>query len=202
MAISKNKDATGKKRVPYRFGEKLRTVRERKGYTLKVVAQRAGVSESLVSQIERNRVSPAIDTLLLLADVLDINLEFLFEEYRRERPVQVIKSDERRTLAEDDVNYEELARPEESDGQHAFESYVIKIPVGSHTHRGSYGHLGRELGVIIHGKGQLRYENLVYDLDEGDSVSFSASAPHTLVNIGDTQLEAIWVVTPPQRFIQ
>ena len=40
----------------------------------------AGVSESLVSQIERNRVSPAIDTLLALADALDIDLEYLFEE--------------------------------------------------------------------------------------------------------------------------
>ena len=43
--------STQSKQVPYRFGEKLRTVREKKGYTLKVVAQQAGVSESLVSQI-------------------------------------------------------------------------------------------------------------------------------------------------------
>ena len=64
------------KRVPYHFGEKLRMVREHKGMTLKVVAEKAGVSESLVSQIERNKVSPAIDTLLALADALDINLEF------------------------------------------------------------------------------------------------------------------------------
>ena len=41
------------KKIPYHFGEKLRSVREHKGYTLKVVAQKAGVSESLVSQIER-----------------------------------------------------------------------------------------------------------------------------------------------------
>lgn len=31
-------DSSQEKRVPYHFGEKLRTVRERKGYTLKVVA--------------------------------------------------------------------------------------------------------------------------------------------------------------------
>ena len=37
------------KKRPYHFGEKLRQVREHKGYTLKVVAQQAGVSESLVS---------------------------------------------------------------------------------------------------------------------------------------------------------
>lgn len=52
------------KKTPVRFGEKLRKVRENKGYTLKMIAKAAGVSESLVSQIERNHVSPAIDTLL------------------------------------------------------------------------------------------------------------------------------------------
>lgn len=190
------------KKVPYHFGEKIRTVRERKGYTLKTVAQRAGVSESLVSQIERNRVSPAIDTLLALADVLDINLEFLFEEYRRKRPVQITRSDERKKVSEDDVVYEELAKPVESDGQYAMESFMVEIPVGSHTHRGSYGHLGREIGFIIQGKAQLHYENLVYNLNEGDSVSFSASSPHTLANIGDIPLKAFWTVSPPQRFVK
>ncbi len=190
------------KRVPYHFGEKLRKVREHKGYTLKVVAQRAGVSESLVSQIERNHVSPAIDTLLSLADVLDINLEFLFEEYRKDRPVQIIRSYERATLEEDDIKYEELAKPDESDKPNSFESYVIKIPAGSHTHRGSYGHMGRELGIVIHGKATLKYENREYELEEGDSVSFSAEVPHLLENSGTEPLEVIWIVTPAQRFLR
>lgn len=90
----KQEDEIKTKKRPYHFGEKLRQVREHKGYTLKVVAQQAGVSESLVSQIERNHVSPAIDTLLALADVLDINLEYLFEEYKRNRPVEIIRSHE------------------------------------------------------------------------------------------------------------
>jgi transcriptional regulator with XRE-family HTH domain len=189
------------KRVPYRFGEKLRMVREKKGYTLKVVAQRAGVSESLVSQIERNRVSPAIDTLLTLADVLDINLEFLFEEYRRDRPVKIIRADERRRMEEDDVVYEELAKPNENDGEHSLESYIVEIPINANTHRGSYGHLGRELGFIIEGKAEFQYESEVYTLEKGDSISFSASSPHTLTNVGKTTLRALWVLTPPQRFI-
>ncbi len=199
--LQTNKTETKQMHVPYHFGEKLRSVRERKGYTLKVVAQRAGVSESLVSQIERNKVSPAIDTLLTLADVLDINLDYLFEDYRRKRPIQVIRSNERRSLNEDDIKFEELAKPEEDEGHHALEAYVINIPKGSKTHRGSYGHLGRELGLILKGKGKLHYENFIYELNDGDSVTFSASAPHTLENIGEEDLQAIWVVTPPQRFI-
>ncbi|MCR4734578.1 MAG: XRE family transcriptional regulator [Treponema sp.] len=189
------------KRIPYHFGEKLRHAREHKGYTLKVVAMRAGVSESLVSQIERNHVSPAIDTLLALADVLDLNLEYLFEEYRKEKPVHIIRAEERPMMEEEDVIYEELASPETSGNENTIESYVLKIPAGSHTHRGSYGHLGREIGIIIKGKARLIYEGKDYILEEGDSVSFSASASHRLDNDGDTDLEAIWIVTPAQRFI-
>jgi len=193
--------ASQNEKTPYHFGEKLRDVREKKGLTLKAVATQAGVSESLVSQIERNRVSPAIDTLLSLADVLDINLAYLFEEYNRSRPVQIIRSGERRKINEDDIVYEELNQPDDHDGEHSIESYFVDIPAGSRTHRGNYGHLGRELGVIIQGKARLHYENTVYELNEGDSVSFSASEPHTLENAGTTTLRALWIVTPAQRFI-
>lgn len=191
---------TKQKRVPYHFGEKLRQVREHKGYTLKVVAQKAGVSESLVSQIERNYVSPAIDTLLALADVLDINLEFLFEEYKKERPVQVIRAKERASVKEDDAIYEELARPSSTDPDNSLEAYVLRIPAGSYTHKGSYGHIGREIGYILKGKAKLTYENKEFYLEEGDSVSFSATVSHKVDNIGDEELEAVWVVTPAQRF--
>lgn len=196
-----DKNEAKQKKVPYHFGEKLRQVREHKGYTLKVVAQKAGVSESLVSQIERNHVSPAIDTLLALADVLDINLEFLFDEYRKKRPVQVIRATERPSINEDDITYEQLAKPAGSDTDNSIESYVLHIPAGSHTHRGSYGHIGREFGIIIKGKARLTYENTEYILEEGDSVSFSAGVRHVLENVGDCDLEAIWFVTPAQRFI-
>ena len=187
-------------RRTYHFGEKIRTVREKKQMTLKQVAQAAGVSESLVSQIERNRVSPAIDTLLSLAQVLDINLEYLFEEYHRSRPVHVIRADERRTMHEDDIIYEELARPQDDGSQNSIESYLVILPPHSHTHRGNYGHMGREIGIILEGNGKLHYANCEYELNAGDSVNFSAGEPHTLENTGDVPLKAVWIVTPAQRF--
>lgn len=190
------------KKDSFHFGEKLRLMRERKGYTLKTVAQEAGVSESLVSQIERNKVSPAIDTLLRLADVLDVNLEYLFSEYRKSRPVRIVTTESRRLIEEGDITYEEVAKPEESDGHHSIESYIITIPANSSTTRGSsYGHPGREMGYILEGKAQLQHEESSYDLMQGDSISFAASSPHVLKNIGDTTLKALWVVTPPSRFV-
>ena len=84
-----------KSKMKYKFGEKLRTVRERKKLTLKDVAFEAGVSESLISQIERNKVSPSIDTLLLIADVLDIDYDYLFSDYRQKRKVAIVRKKDR-----------------------------------------------------------------------------------------------------------
>src|SRR4030042_3797028 len=87
-------DTTGvrvAKRRQAAFGEKLRTVRERKGLTMRAVAKSAGVSESLVSQIERNLISPSIDTLLALAAVLDVDLEYLFADWKPTKRVSVVR---------------------------------------------------------------------------------------------------------------
>lgn len=201
--MSKSKaEIKAQKRPPYHFGEKLRIAREHKGYTLKVIADIVGVSESLVSQIERNKVSPAIDTLLALADALDINLEYLFEEYHRERPVTIIRANERRSVKDDKIVYESLSPVFNSTTQHVFESYEVHLPAGQHTKRGSYGHIGQELGVITKGTVELVYENNRYVLNAGDSVSFSASAPHSLENNTQEDAKAIWIVTPPQRFLK
>lgn len=193
--------ANKKERAPYHFGEKLKKAREHHGLTLKVVAERAGVSESLVSQIEHNRVSPAIDTLLALADALDINLEFLFEEYRRERRVKIIHADERRAICEENILYEEIAKNTDMESASPLEAYIITIPSGERTHRGSYGHIGHEFGIVTRGSLFLTYENDEHELKTGDSVSFPAGTPHTLENRTPSAAEAIWIVTPPQRFV-
>ena len=58
------------------------------------------------------------------------------------------------------------------------------------------------MGIIVHGKAKLVYDSKDYILEEGDSVSYSAGAPHVIENVGTTDLEAIWVVTPAQRFVK
>ena len=45
------------------IGRSLRDARRRRGLTLKAVAQEAGVTESFLSQVERDIASPSIATL-------------------------------------------------------------------------------------------------------------------------------------------
>ncbi|HBB43483.1 MAG: cupin domain-containing protein [Treponema sp.] len=201
MTESKEELPGHAKKYTYHFGEKLRSAREKKKMTLKAVAGAAGVSESLVSQIEHNKVSPAIDTLLALVSVLDLNLEYLFEEYRRERPVVIIRNGERRSAHEGKVVFEEVAQPCAEDGQNALESYVITLPPGAFTSKGNYGHSGREVGLVLEGGLTVHYDGREYQLYPGDSVSFSSVSPHTLENKGDVLVRAVWIVSPAQRFV-
>jgi transcriptional regulator with XRE-family HTH domain len=174
-------------------------VRERRALTLKEVAERAGVSESLVSQIERNRVSPAIDTLLSLADALDLDLEYLFADYRRDRSVRITRSYERNSFTKPGVLYERLAYFEgPAPDREGIEVYRITLEPGVKTGTGEYGHPGWEVGLVETGKAQLVLGNNTYELLPGDSAGFEAGSPHGLINIGPEPLRVFWIITPPK----
>jgi transcriptional regulator with XRE-family HTH domain len=181
----------------YNFGEKIREVRERRSLTLREVAEKAGVSESLVSQIERNRVSPAIDTLLALADALDLDLEYLFSDYRRERSVRIMRREERLTFARPGVFYERLAHLE-GESREGIEAYTITLEPGAKTGGREYGHPGWELGIVQEGRAELTVGNRSYRLAPGDSASFMADSPHVLANTGIRPLRVFWIITPPK----
>ena len=191
-----------KTNMKYKFGEKLRAVRERRGYTLKDVAKRASVSESLVSQIERNKVSPSVDTLLLIADVLDIDYEYLFSDYRQKRRVSIVKASERDSIRRNKVTIHQLSFTDEVSENPAIEAFLLEIEETGETGDREYGHAGREFGIILEGQAELIYGDETYELDRGDSISFPSNIPHLLKNTGNHVLTAIWVVTPPRKLFR
>ena len=163
------------------------------------MAEKAGVSESLVSQIERDRVSPAIDTLLSLADALEIDFEYLFSDLKMERSVKIVRKDERPAYQiKCGIMYERLAQVEEQGG---IEAYIINIEAGAKTGNAEYGHHGWELGIVESGQMELTAGNHVYTCRQGDSISFRADTPHILSNPGKKTLRVFWVISPPKNIV-
>src|SRR5712691_889229 len=64
--------------APSHIGPRLREQRERLGMSLREIARRIGVSPSLISQIERDKVNPSVSTLYALARELGLNMGDLF----------------------------------------------------------------------------------------------------------------------------
>ena len=186
--------------MKYYFGKTLREIRKRKKLTMKELAQKIGVSESLISQIETDKVSPAIDTLLKITDELNIDFEYLFQQYKRSPKINIIKKKERKKIIDGPVNYELLSKIDNFNKENAIEAYYLEIKPGEQKKSGEYGHLGSELGIIIEGKGKIQIAGDRHTLAVGDSVSFNAEEPHTLINTGSDPLKVYWIITPPKAF--
>jgi transcriptional regulator with XRE-family HTH domain len=62
----------------------LREAREERGLSMNVVAQRSGLSHSIVSLIERDLRNPTLDTLLRMAEAIGIDLGEILVQARKE----------------------------------------------------------------------------------------------------------------------
>ncbi len=62
----------------------LREAREERGLSMNVVAQRAGLSHSIVSLIERDLRNPTLDTLLRISEAIGVDLGEILTRARSE----------------------------------------------------------------------------------------------------------------------
>lgn len=60
------------------FGKQLQLYRERAGYSQEALAEQIECSTIFISYIERGEKSPSLDTLVKLANALDISVDILF----------------------------------------------------------------------------------------------------------------------------
>jgi len=185
-------------------GERLRARRRARGLSLRTLADRLGVSPSLISQIERGRARPSVSTLFAIVTELDASLdELLFNDERpsptaagsgseaRRSPVQEAASRHHIRLASG-VVWERLT----TTSQPGVEFLFVVYDVGGASSAGDtyQNHSGYEWGYVISGVLEVIIGFDRYVLQPGDSVSLDSSIPHRLANIGDTPVHAIWFV--------
>ena len=179
-----------------KLGALLRALRNSKHLTIKEVVAKAGVSSSLLSQIERNRISPSLDTLLQLLEVYGVSPTKFFKDYETHSRVEIIKKDERKIYQRKGFKYEKLCGESQEKGNHSFSAFFLELAPGQKRGDSGDGHLGRELGIVVSGSAQLIYGEETHEIHAGDSISFFSQIPHVIQNIADDLFQAYWVVTP------
>lgn len=189
-----------KRQTSYHFGDKLKQVRERQNYTLRNLSSLVGVSSSLLSQIENNRISPSLDTLMKITEALEIDPEYLFEKVKQPKEVSLVRRTERDVVRLHDVTYEQVSPPADSSETLPYEIMELTVPPEGKKGSSEFGHPGRETGLIIEGTAILHYGSKTYQLQAHDSITFASRVPHILENAGDKPLKAIWVISPPRMF--
>jgi transcriptional regulator with XRE-family HTH domain len=185
-----------------KVGSRLRAERERLGISLRELARRVGVSPSLVSQIELDRVNPSVSTLYALVKELGLSMSDVFGDSRPgERVVRPLRGGDglaerpetRRVInLASGVRWERLTP--HSDPEVEFLYVVYPVGATSCPEDALTTHGGKEYGYVTSGTLGVRVGFEEYELGPGGSIAFDSSSPHRLWSIGDEPVHAIWVV--------
>jgi transcriptional regulator with XRE-family HTH domain len=183
-----------------KVGSRLRAERERLGIGLRELARRVGVSPSLVSQIELDRVNPSVSTLYALVTELGMTMSEVFGD---SRPGERVVNQLRGGLAErpetrrvinlaSGVRWERLTPGSDPD----VEFLYVVYPVGAAScpPDALMTHGGREYGYVARGALGVQVGFEQYQLGPGGSIAFDSSSPHRLWAIGNEPVHAVWVV--------
>jgi transcriptional regulator with XRE-family HTH domain len=156
--------------------QNLRAHRRQRGFSLSALARAAGISKSTLSDLERGRGNPSIDTLWALAQALSLPFAALFEE-NRERSVNVIRFDHSPVVAVEGSGFRTRHLMSRHD-QGAVELYLLDLDAG--TRRDAVAHSPGviEHVVVMSGRIDVGPEGQSELLGPGDYMQFPADVPH------------------------
>jgi len=185
----------GGKLMDINIGEKIKELRKKQGMSIAELAEKSELSSGLISQIERNIVTPSIVSLWKIARSLQVSVGYFFDEDNQDitNPV-VTKNTRKRIMASNNNAIYELLSP---DLNRKIEFLYITIKPGDYSSKDFVVHEGEKCGIVIKGRLMVKMKDREYILEEGDSIYFDSTIPHKYINIGDEVCESVWAMTPP-----
>ena len=178
---------------PSGIGKTIRKIRMRLNLTLRQVADKAGITTSALSQLEREQFDPTIGTLRRIAGALNVTLGTFFPSSDGEEQV-VVTAKQRKTLSPKEGITYYLLTPNLA-GQVEFILSVYKPGASSGDESLSYS--AEQCGLVLKGAAEVHLGDKVHLLHEGDSIRFDCLIPHKIVNVGRGNLHCIWAISPP-----
>jgi transcriptional regulator with XRE-family HTH domain len=177
-------DELGAAEMARRVGDNLRRRRKARNLSLDELAVASGVSRAALSQIETSKGNPTVGVLWKIAVGLGIPFAELIGETRA--GVGVLRRVETTVLRSADGKME--SRPLTPAGAAPWaEVYELRLaPRAVHT-SDAHAPGTREILVVLAGQLKLRVDGEVYELMQGDSVSFAADKAHAYENPGGAE---------------
>ncbi|MBP2075869.1 helix-turn-helix domain-containing protein [Oceanobacillus polygoni] len=177
------------------IGKKIRDMRLNKNISINKVSKITGLTPSFISQFERGLTSASIDSIIKLADAIDVKLTMLFsdnvnQESQSKNPV-IIRKSERPSLSSGSTNnmLEYLLTHPDS----KLEVYLSKLNPGASTSSKFSNNGVDEFLLILEGKLEIEVENVNYVLSEGDTMTMDGSLSKSWENSSDSVTTILWI---------
>ncbi|MGB3210099.1 MAG: helix-turn-helix domain-containing protein [Desulforhopalus sp.] len=177
------------------IGTLIRKFRKERKLTLKVVAEKASISEGFLSQVENDVNSPSVDTLVRICNAIGIDAGDLITQASKQEKIIIIKKSEWDEIEVSHTGFvtRRFFPPE---NRSVIDSSVLVIEPGKSIPVRKNIKNGQEILCVLKGSVDLILTNVKYKLVEGDSVHFwSNPASQKITNSSTTLSFVLWVGT-------
>jgi transcriptional regulator with XRE-family HTH domain len=166
-----------------------------RGFTLDVLAARAGVSRGMLIQIEQARTNPSIGTVVKIGDALGVSVTTLLD-YERGPKVRIVPAERAVRLWHTEAgSYNRLLAGTEAPGP--LEIWDWRLMPGENSPSEPHPAGTVELVHVTAGELTLTVDGEEYRVPAGASASFEANVPHLYGNRGEVPMEMMMAVSVP-----
>lgn len=173
------------------LGEKIKQRRTLLMLTQEELANRCELTKGYISQLENDKVSPSIETLSHILEVLGTNLSDFFYEEKEE---MLVYDEEEQYEKKFDGYLQTWLVP--TSQEKSMEPILVRLFPGATTFKDD-PHTGEEFGYVIKGTIKVVYGNSEKECQEKQAFYFPANKKHYLKNDSAMEAEVLWVSSPP-----
>jgi len=182
---------------PPRVGVALAALRGARALSLDELSRQAGVSKSMLSQIERGQANPTVAVVWRLATALGVGLGELLGEQRAAEPViATLSAHATPRLASPDGKCElRILGPIDLAGR--FEWYTLTVQAGGTLDSQAHEPGSREHLTVLAGALDVRAGEESTRLRQGETARYAVDVAHRIHNPGKTVAQGLLVVLHP-----
>ncbi|EPC03726.1 XRE family transcriptional regulator [Litchfieldella anticariensis FP35 = DSM 16096] len=175
-------------------GARLKQLRVQRDLSQRELAKRAGVTNSTISLIEQNSVSPSVSSLKKILDALPVTISEFFAGEQLSREQVFYRASELTEIGDGILSWRLVGarRP-----NRRMSILHERYPPGADTGEDMLEHDGEEGGVIISGTIELTVGGDVQLLTAGDAYYFDSRLPHRFRNVSDSECVIVSANNPP-----
>ena len=180
--------------APPEVGATLQRLRLARGLTLEDLSRIAGVSKSMLSQIEREKANPTIAITWRLANALGVQIgELLSSEVRPVDLIRVVDAHEIPTLPGNHAGYSlRILGPMDLAGK--YEWYELTLQPGGELASQAHDPGTTEHLTVVTGTVELEVGAEKRKIKHGATARYAADQNHAIRNAGKTEAKALLVV--------
>ena len=178
------------KRTTPEVGPRIREWRERRGLSLRGLAEACELSVNAISMIERGESSPRVASLHLLAQALNVDIVDFFDK-EDDRSLVVVRRGEGTVTGSSRISMTNIGsglRNQE------IEPFVVTVAAGDDEPCDPVQHPGQEFVYCLTGSITYRVGDEAHTLNPGDSLLFDATQPHSFGSASDAESSFLLVL--------